>query len=55
MKTRVTLLVLAVALAVGIGVGIAAASLVEPPRHVHIAISGESIERQGGIIEVKKE
>ena len=55
MRTRVKLLVLVVAFAFGIGVGIVSASLVEPPRHVHIAIRGESIEQQGGIIEVKRE
>lgn len=55
MRTRMKLLVLVVAVAFGIGVGIVSASLVEPPRHVHIAIQAEAIEQQGGIIEVKKE
>ena len=54
MRTRVKLLVLVVAFAFGIGAGIVSASLVEPPRHVHIAIQGESIEQQGGIIEIRK-
>ena len=49
------LLVLVVAFVFGVGVGIVSASLVEPPRHVHIAIRGEAIEQQGGIIEVKKD
>ena len=55
MKKWAPLLIIVTAFTVGIGVGIASTSLIEPPRHVHIAIRGESIAQQGGIIELKKE